>query len=119
MALHGGTLLTLCAVLTAVAGAAMDAPAHFYPYGPGVGDSTAPVNDDGSTDSVTISASFPYFDVLHTSLYVSTCFMNYNVYLMSEPCTVMLSHLQTNLTAATQTSTYTCAYSIIYETIFP
>ena len=64
--------------------------AHLYPYGPGVGDSTAPVNDDGSTDSVTISASFPYFDVLHTSLYVSTCFMNYNIHLMSE-CTSITS----------------------------
>ncbi|KAK2168445.1 hypothetical protein NP493_1225g02057 [Ridgeia piscesae] len=67
------TCLALLSVApTAVTGQALSAPAHFYPYGPGVGDSTAPVNDDGSTGSISISTSFPYFDQNHRSLYVNT-----------------------------------------------
>ena len=57
---------------TEVTGQVFSAPAHFYPYGPGVGDSTAPVNDDGSTGRIQINASFPYFDQDHSSLYVSS-----------------------------------------------
>ena len=69
----GTALLALGALLSATATAApLPAPAHFYPYGPGVGDRTAPVNDDGSTGVIPISTPFPYFDVPHESLYVST-----------------------------------------------
>ncbi|XP_013419198.1 sushi domain-containing protein 2 [Lingula anatina] len=43
-----------------------------YPYGTNNGDATAPVNDDGSTSAITLSTGFPYFDQLHTRLYVNT-----------------------------------------------
>ena len=44
---------------------------NFYPYGPWNGDSTLPTNDDGSSGLVNIGFSFPFFDVEHTSLFVS------------------------------------------------
>ena len=44
---------------------------NFYPYGPWNGDSTVPTNDDGSTGLVNIGFPFPFFDVEHTSLFVS------------------------------------------------
>ena len=66
------TLLALVSLLPiAVTGQALPAPDHFYPYGPGVGDTTAPVNDDGSSGKILISTLFPYFDKVHDSLYVS------------------------------------------------
>ncbi|XP_023931054.1 protein mesh [Lingula anatina] len=43
-----------------------------YPHGTNTGDVTAPVNDDGSTSAISLSIGFPYFDQLHTSLYVNT-----------------------------------------------
>ncbi|KAK2166193.1 hypothetical protein NP493_1334g01015 [Ridgeia piscesae] len=67
------TCLALLSVApTAVTGQALSAPPHFYPFGPGVGDSTAPVNDDGSTGMIPIATPFPYFDQNHDSLYVNT-----------------------------------------------
>ena len=42
----------------------------FYPYGPGNGDSEAPINDDGSTGRVNIGFPFPFFDEDHDSLFV-------------------------------------------------
>ena len=67
------TLLALYALLSSdVMAVALPAPAHFYPYGPDVGDETVPVNDDGSTGVIQIATKFPYFDDIHDSLYVST-----------------------------------------------
>ena len=37
-------------------------PAIFYPFGSDVGDSVAPVNDDGSTINIPISMGFPFFN---------------------------------------------------------
>ncbi|KAK2158739.1 hypothetical protein NP493_1775g00021 [Ridgeia piscesae] len=54
------TFLALLSVApTEVTGEAISAPAHFYPYGPGVGDNTASVNDDGSTGRIPIATQFP------------------------------------------------------------
>ena len=55
----------------AVSGQALPAPSHFYPYGPDLGDQTAPVNDDGSTGEIPISTLFPYFEKQYGSLWVS------------------------------------------------
>ena len=57
----------------AVTGDALPGPAHFYPYGPDFGDSTAPVNDGESTAKIPTSMLFPYFDERHDSLYISGC----------------------------------------------
>ena len=46
-------------------------PAIFYPFGSDVGDSVAPVNDDGSTDNIPISMGFPFFNSTNVNLYVS------------------------------------------------
>jgi hypothetical protein len=43
----------------------------FYPYGPENGDTSAPINDDGSTDRINIGFPFPFFDQEHESLFVS------------------------------------------------
>ena len=65
-------LLALVSLLPiAVTEDALPAPAHFYPYGPDVGDSTAPVTYYERTPKIPISVPFPYFDVRHDSLYVS------------------------------------------------
>ena len=55
------------------------APQHFYPYGPDVGDETAPVNDDGGTDAIEVSTQFPFFNERHTSLYVSLAHDHINI----------------------------------------
>ena len=44
----------------------------FYPYGPANGDNAVPINDDGSSGLVNIGFPFPFFDVEHKSLFVST-----------------------------------------------
>ncbi|XP_019636956.1 PREDICTED: sushi domain-containing protein 2-like [Branchiostoma belcheri] len=44
----------------------------FYPYGPNEGDTANPANDDGGSDIIGISFSFPYFNHLHDSLWVNT-----------------------------------------------
>ena len=46
-------------------------PAIFYPFGSDVGDSVAPVNDDGSTANIPISMGFPFFNSTNVNLYVS------------------------------------------------
>ena len=49
----------------------------FYPYGPENGDTSAPINDDGSSGLVNIGFRFPFFDEEHESLFVSTV-LTYN-----------------------------------------
>ena len=44
---------------------------HLYPYGEEVGDSIAPINDDGYTERVDISIGFPFFNTTYSSLFVS------------------------------------------------
>ena len=44
---------------------------HFYPYGLSNGDTSVPINDDGSSGRVGISFPFPFFDQNHNSLFVS------------------------------------------------
>ena len=56
----------------AVSGQVFPAPAHLYPYGPGAGDTTAPVEDDGNSGEVPVSPPFPFFGAPYDSLYVST-----------------------------------------------
>ncbi|XP_023932267.1 sushi, nidogen and EGF-like domain-containing protein 1 [Lingula anatina] len=43
-----------------------------YPHGINNGDVTAPLSDDGSTSAIPLSTGFPYFDQLHTRVYVNT-----------------------------------------------
>ncbi|XP_062913374.1 alpha-tectorin-like [Mobula hypostoma] len=43
----------------------------FYPFGNGSGDITTPVSDDGSSPSISISTSFPFFERFYDSLYVN------------------------------------------------
>ena len=79
MTLPGGTiflntiLLVLATSVTTIECQTFTSvPAHFYPFGPDFGDGTVPVNDDGGSGELSISIPFPYFDNLHSSLYVST-----------------------------------------------
>ena len=52
--------MTFAVLLSAaVSGQVFPAPAHLYPYGPGAGDTTAPVIDDGSSGKVPVSPPFP------------------------------------------------------------
>ena len=46
-------------------------PRHFYEFGPDLGDFVAPVNDDGSTDRLSIDVAFPFYNHIHNSLFVS------------------------------------------------
>ena len=46
-------------------------PQHFYEFGPDIGDFVAPVNDDGSTDRLSIDVAFPFYNHIHDSLFVS------------------------------------------------
>ena len=49
-------LIAFAVLLTAaVSGQVFQAPAHLYPYGPGAGDTTSPVIDDGSSGEVPVS----------------------------------------------------------------
>ena len=44
---------------------------NFYPYGAEYGDQSLPGNDDGSTEEIMLSVSFPFFDANYDSLFVS------------------------------------------------
>ncbi|KAI0239247.1 hypothetical protein LSAT2_010015 [Lamellibrachia satsuma] len=67
------TLLALGALVSAaLAGQPLSARTHLYPFGPGIGDQTIGVNDDGSSGKIPISTTFPYFDERHDSLHVDT-----------------------------------------------
>ena len=55
--------------LLAETGLAILAPPHFYPFGPGKGDSMLPVSDDGSGE-VTFTRSFPYYGVPRNKAWV-------------------------------------------------
>ncbi|XP_076091897.1 protein mesh-like [Mytilus galloprovincialis] len=44
----------------------------FYPFGMENGDRRAPTNDDGSTEPIPVSTSFPFFNYQHDSLIVNT-----------------------------------------------
>ncbi len=46
-------------------------PEHFYPFGPDVGDAIAPINDDDSTDRISIDVAFPFYEDVHNHLFVS------------------------------------------------
>ena len=45
---------------------------NFYPYGPENGDIAVPTNDDDSSGRVNIAFPFPFFDVEHEFLFVSS-----------------------------------------------
>ena len=42
-----------------------------YPFGVAVGDAVAPVNDDGSTESINLTLGFRFFYEIKSNLYVS------------------------------------------------
>ncbi len=45
---------------------------EFYSFGPDAGDTAVSPNDDGSSPQISLQfGAFPYFDVQHTTLYVS------------------------------------------------
>ena len=44
---------------------------NFYPFGTSEGDHVAHRNDDGGSEEVSISISFPFFGQNHNSLFVS------------------------------------------------
>ena len=48
---------------------------NFYPFGQSEGDQLVPTNDDGSSGTIPISISFPFFERNHNSLFVSITFM--------------------------------------------
>lgn len=45
--------------------------ADFYPFGSEAGDSSLPSNDDGSSGSITLSFTFPFFGTDYRMAYVS------------------------------------------------
>ena len=45
----------------------------FYNFGVVHGDEKLPQNDDGSSEEIELSVSFPFFDKDYRSLFVSTC----------------------------------------------
>lgn len=45
----------------------------FYNFGVLYGDEKLPPNDDGSSEEIELSVSFPFFDKDYRSLFVSTC----------------------------------------------
>ena len=47
--------------------------AEFYPFGSEAGDSSLAANDDGSSGSITLSFSFPFFGTDYRMVYVSPC----------------------------------------------
>ena len=65
------SVLALCALLPVGEADPLPAPVHFYPYGC-CGDIKAPVNDDGSTGQISLTANFKFFNNFYSSLYVST-----------------------------------------------
>lgn len=56
-------------------------PPGFYNFGPDVGDSVAPVNDDGSTGEIPIAVAFPFYNQIHDHLFVSTFYVCFNLFL--------------------------------------
>ena len=66
-------LLTVLCVLLAETEQAIPAPAHFYPYGPGEGDSMVPVSTPSSSGKsvVQLSQSFPCFGTVRNQMQVS------------------------------------------------
>ena len=50
---------------------------NFYPFGSGTGDSRLPSNDDGSSGSITLSFTFPFFGTDYRMVYVSSTHCNY------------------------------------------
>ncbi|XP_061173563.1 fibropellin-1-like [Saccostrea echinata] len=46
-------------------------PSQFYSFGSGAGDSELPANDDGSTPSIPIAVSFPFFGSTYNSIFVN------------------------------------------------
>ncbi|XP_013409259.1 protein mesh-like isoform X1 [Lingula anatina] len=62
----------LCLLISSRSWQSSWASGVLYPHGTTEGDAVAPKNDDGSTGMIHITVEFPYFDSLHTSLYVDT-----------------------------------------------
>ncbi|XP_013419175.1 sushi domain-containing protein 2 [Lingula anatina] len=52
--------------------AAVQGSGILYPYGLAEGDATVPVSDDGGTGEIALAAGFPFFDQVHSSLYVNS-----------------------------------------------
>ena len=65
-------LLALCALLPAKSlGGGFPAPDHFYPYGPGVGDTMLPTSDYGSSEVISLSTQFAFYGTCMNGLWVS------------------------------------------------
>ena len=64
-------LLVVCHTQEAFPVVMSSVPSHFYNFGPDVGDTTAPVNDDGSTGRIQIQTVFPFYNHVHGNLFVS------------------------------------------------
>ena len=48
---------------------------NFYPFGPNEGDQLVPRGDDGGSGNLSISKPVSFFGKRHTSLFVSTTFL--------------------------------------------
>ena len=55
----------------------------FYSFGVGAGDSSLGPNDDGSSPTITLSESFPFFDEDHSTIFVSSNIMLLQILLYS------------------------------------
>ena len=60
--------IVLCMLIVSVATVPLE---DFYSFGSEHGDDVLSANDDGSTEEIQLSVSFPFFDRDHNSLFVS------------------------------------------------
>ena len=44
--------------------------ANFYTFGTAAGDFSLGANDDGSSPAISLNVPFPFFDTLHSTVYV-------------------------------------------------
>ena len=51
--------------------------ASFYRFGRTAGDASLRPNDDGSSPAISLNVSFPFFDMLHSTVYVRLLLCTY------------------------------------------
>ena len=51
--------------------------ARFYTFGRTAGDASLRPNDDGSSPAISLNVSFPFFDMLHSTVYVRLLLYTY------------------------------------------
>ena len=51
--------------------------AGFYTFGRTAGDASLRPNDDGSSPAISLNVSFPFFDMLHSTVYVRLLLYTY------------------------------------------